>query len=105
MIHDISPSGTVRLATLDGEHMLNWMSSCRMKKYHAELTPDMLKRINATKEHQECTNKIKKEALEESRKRAKKHKNQAIKINTKIPRICQLNSDSDDDSGILRPYI
>ena len=32
VIHDISTSGAVRLATLDGEQMLNWMSGCRIKE-------------------------------------------------------------------------
>ena len=49
VIHDISTSGAIRLATLDGEQMLNWMSGCRLKKYHETLTPDMLERIHAAK--------------------------------------------------------
>ena len=31
-IHDISNSGALRLATLDGEQMPNWISGCRVKK-------------------------------------------------------------------------
>ena len=42
IIHDLSASGAVHLATLDGEPMANWISGCRLKKYHETLTPDIL---------------------------------------------------------------
>ena len=51
VIHDISTSGAVRLATLDGEQMINCMSGCCIKKYHETLTPNMIERIHAAKEH------------------------------------------------------
>ena len=34
VIESLSPSGAVWLATLDGEPMANWISGCRLKKYH-----------------------------------------------------------------------
>ena len=34
VIHSLSPSGAVQLATLEGEPMTNWISGCRLKKYH-----------------------------------------------------------------------
>ena len=50
VIHDISTSGALRLATLDGEKMPNWISDCRVKKYLWPLTIDMLERIHKAKE-------------------------------------------------------
>ena len=38
VIHDLSSSGAVHLATLDGEPMTSWISGCRLKKYHESLT-------------------------------------------------------------------
>ena len=74
VIHDISTSGAVRLATLDGEQMLNWMSGCRIKKYHKALTPEMLERIHAAKQRKDKAKTLKEEALRESRERAQKCK-------------------------------
>ena len=49
VIHDISTSGALRLATLDGEQMPNWISGCRVKKYLWPSTIDMLERIHKAK--------------------------------------------------------
>ena len=46
VIHDLSTSGAVHLATLDGEPMSNWISGCRLKKYNEPLTDDILKRLS-----------------------------------------------------------
>ncbi len=50
IIHDLSSSGAVHLATLDGEPMANWISGCRLKKYKEPLTDEILQRLHATKE-------------------------------------------------------
>ena len=34
VIHSISSSGAIKLATVDGEEMPNWISGSRLKKYH-----------------------------------------------------------------------
>ena len=108
IIHDISRSGAVRLATLDGEQMLNWMSGCRIKKYHEALTPNMLERIHAAKQRKEKAETMKAEALKESRERAQKCKKLLQtyrKVDAKFPRICQLQSDSETGGELLKPYI
>ena len=108
VIHDISTSGAVRLATLDGEQMLNWMSGCRIKKYHETLTPNMLERIHAAKQCKEKAKTVKAEALKESRERAQKCKKLLQtyqEVDTKFPRICQLQSDSETGIELLKPYI
>ena len=50
MIHDLSASGAVHLATLDGEPMDNWISGCRVKKYLKPLTLEILEWIHKAKE-------------------------------------------------------
>ena len=65
----------VKLATLDGKLMLNWMSGCRINKYHKTLMPDMLKTIHAIKEHKEHNEQVMEETLKESRERTSKQKN------------------------------
>ena len=49
VIHSISSSGAIKLATIDGEEMPNWISGCRLKKYYLPLTPNMLERAHAAK--------------------------------------------------------
>ena len=49
VIHQLSASGAVQLATLDGEPMANWISGCRVKKYHEPLTPEILQRLHNAK--------------------------------------------------------
>ena len=38
VISRISSSGAVKLSTLDGEEMANWISGCQIKKYNTPLT-------------------------------------------------------------------
>lgn len=72
VIHDLSNSGAVHLTTLDGEPMANWISGCRLKKFHEPLTTDILKRLRAAKERKQRKEDIKHEAQEESKERANK---------------------------------
>ena len=50
VIDSLSPSGAVRLATLDGDLMANWISGCRLKKYHLPLTPEIRMHMHQAKE-------------------------------------------------------
>lgn len=62
------------LATLDGEPMANWISGCRLKKYHEPLTPDLLERLHAPKQHKQRREDIKSTAQAEAKARALKLK-------------------------------
>ena len=62
VVHDISTSGAIKLATLYREHMLNWMSGCCMRKYHKPLMPKMIEIIHKVRECQERVDKINQEA-------------------------------------------
>ncbi|MCO5570501.1 hypothetical protein L7F22_024223 [Adiantum nelumboides] len=74
VIHDISLSGAIKLATLEGEEMLNWISGCRLKKYHLPLSTEMLAKIHSAKERKNKLNEIKAKAREEARIRILKRK-------------------------------
>ena len=56
VVHDISTSGALRLATLEGEQMPTWISGCRVKKYLAPLTMEILKRLHQAKERKNKAN-------------------------------------------------
>ena len=74
MVEEISLSGAVKLSTLDGEIMFNWISGCRIKKYHLPLTNDMVEHMHATKNKKEAIEQQKEEAQAEATKRIKKIK-------------------------------
>ncbi|MCO5582245.1 hypothetical protein L7F22_036137 [Adiantum nelumboides] len=74
VIQDISPSEAIKLATLEGEEKLNWISGCRLKKYQLPLTTDMLAKIHGAKEQKNKLKEIKAEAQEEARVRILKRK-------------------------------
>ena len=56
VIQDISTSGSLPLATLDGEKMPNWISGYRVKKYLEPLTLEMLEKFHENKEHKRVEN-------------------------------------------------
>ncbi|MCO5605938.1 hypothetical protein L7F22_060124 [Adiantum nelumboides] len=74
VIHDISSSGAIKFATLEGEEMLNWISGCRLKKYHLPLTTEMLAKIHSAKERKNKLKETKAQAQEEARIRILKRK-------------------------------
>lgn len=59
LIHDLSSSGAVHLATLDGVPMANWIIGCIFKKYKEPLIDEILKRLHATKERKQNHEKMK----------------------------------------------
>ena len=76
VIEEISSSGAVKLLTLDGETISNWISGCQIKKYELPLTNDMLEHMHATKNRKEIAKMQKVEAQaksKESIQRIEKH--------------------------------
>ena len=53
VVEEILAGGAVKLSTLDGEIMSNWISGCRLKKYQLPLTNEMLERMHAAKNRKE----------------------------------------------------
>ena len=84
VIHNLSSSGAVQLATLDGEPMSSWISGCRLKKYKELMTEEILQRLHATKERKNQQELIKKKAQEEARERATKLRKQWATAQKKI---------------------
>ena len=80
LIHDLSPSGAVHLATLDGVPMANWISVCRLKKYKEPLTEEILKKLHATKERKKKHQNMKSAAQKEAKERAAKLRKQRTRI-------------------------
>ncbi|RYA70906.1 hypothetical protein DD595_25390, partial [Enterobacter cloacae complex sp. 4DZ3-17B2] len=74
VIKDLSPSGAVKLATLDGEEMPNWISGCRVKKYLLPLTQDLLLKIHQEKLRVQKKKKIVEEAKAEAKERMEKRR-------------------------------
>ncbi|MCO5607683.1 hypothetical protein L7F22_061881 [Adiantum nelumboides] len=74
VIEDVFPSGAVKLSTLDGEPMANWISGCRLKKYHLPLTHELLERMHAAKQRKIKRQQIIDEAQEEAKIRVLKRK-------------------------------
>ena len=54
--------------------MSNWISGCRLKKYHLPLTNEMLERMHAAKNRKEAAALQKQEAQDKARERIKKIK-------------------------------
>ena len=83
LIHNLSPSGAVHLATLDGVPMANWISGCRLKKYKEPLTKEILKKLHATKERKRKHENMKSAAQKEAKERAAKLRKQRGGIQNK----------------------
>ena len=62
VIEEISSRGAVKLSTIDGEIMSNWICGYCIKKYHFPLTNDMLERMHAAKNMIEAVKQQKEEA-------------------------------------------
>ena len=77
VIVNTSSSGALKLATLDGEEMPNWISGCRVKKYFEPLTTEMLQRMHAAKGRALNKKKMIEDAQRESKKK-KKHPRAAM---------------------------
>ena len=74
VIHSLSPSGAVKLATLGGEPMANWISGCRLKKYDLPLTKQMLDDLHLAKTNKQQKEDRKIHAQEEARIQREKRK-------------------------------
>ena len=62
VINSISPSGLVRLETLDGEPMANYINGSWLRVYNEPLTMEMLNRLHAAKNKKEAHQRMVQEA-------------------------------------------
>ena len=70
VISELQSSGAVRLETLDGEQMPNFINGSRIKKYEEPLTEDILLRLHSARTLKEGQALLKKQAQDEARARA-----------------------------------
>ena len=54
VVEEISSNGAIKLSTLNGESLLNWISGCCIKKYELPLTNDMLEQMHAARNKKEA---------------------------------------------------
>ena len=66
MILGLSSSGAVKLSTLDGKEMANWISGCQIKKYNTPLTTLELECLHKARWRQEKQKLVAKMAQEEA---------------------------------------
>ncbi len=93
VIHNLSTSGVVHLETLEGERMANWISGCRLKKYHETLTPELLERLHAAKARKQNKQLEKQQAQAEAKERVlkfrrKRNIGEHVTISNKKLKIC-----------------
>ena len=71
VFNELSPSGVVRLETLDGEPMANYINGSRLKLYHEPLTQEILDRMHAAKTQTTQAELLKQKAKKEANERAR----------------------------------
>ena len=70
----LSASGAVKLSTLEGEEMPNWISEYRLKKYYTPLTKEQMKTLHEAKWRKQNNQWKAKLAREEARQRERNEK-------------------------------
>ena len=103
IIHNLSSSGAVQLATLDGEPMSSWISGCQLKKYKEPMTYEILQRLHATKERNKQQEQIKEQAQKEAQERAAKLRKQWA--TTQRRTAIQVLKETKQNSNTLKPYV
>ena len=68
VMNTITPSGSVRLETLDGEPMANYINGSRLHVYNEQLTMDMLNKLHAAKNKKEAHQRMVQEAQDKAKK-------------------------------------
>ena len=101
LIHSISSSGAIKLATLDGQEMPNGISGCRLKKYYLPLTQDILDRTHAARQRKQKAEQQIQQAQTEAKERAAKRKQMLEEFRqNKLARQCQLTTIAEDEDLI-----
>ena len=89
IVEEMSLSGAVKLSTLDGEIMSNWISNwisgCQIKKYELPLKNGMLEQMHAAKNRIKAIKIQKVEAQAEAKERIQRIKQRQAIIATILP--------------------
>ena len=97
MINAITNGGAVRLETLDGQQMANFINGSRLRRYQEPLTEDILARLHAAKNEKERKAQMIEEAQAEAKLRAQRNRERRRYINC----ITTSSVDVDYDPPIL----
>ena len=91
VINTITSGGAIRLETLDGHQMANFINGSRLRRYHEPLTEEILARLHAAKNEKERQAQLIAEAQMEAKLRAQKNRERRRYIN------CITTSCKEDD--------
>ena len=105
VISKLSPNGAVKLETLEGEEMPNWLSGCRIKKYHEPLTNQQLKTLHKAKWRKETKELTIKLAQEESKQRALKLKQRKEQMQTRVFKLQTTSPEKERLNDLPKPII
>ena len=97
MINTITNGGAVRLETLDGQQMANFINGSRLRRYQEPLTEEILARLHAAKNEKERKEQLIAEAQAEAKLRAQKNRERRRYINC----ITTTSGEDDYDPPIL----
>ena len=97
VINTITNGGAVRLETLDGESMANFINGSRLRRYNEPLTDELLARLHAAQNEKERKAQMIAEAQAEAKARAQKNRERRRHIQC----ITTSSHDDDDDPPIL----
>ena len=91
----LTSSGAVRLETLEGVQMPNFINGSHLRKYEEPLTEEMLQQLHVAKTHKEGQAQLKAQAQEEARERRKQIKacQQAQILAISTPRVEESNKE------------
>ena len=100
VINELTSSGAVRLETLDGAQMPNFINGSRLKKYEEPLTEYMLQQLHQAKTYKEGQQRLKELAEQEARKRRQRMKtrHQANVLSLSV------NGDDEGDDFSVQPF-
>ncbi len=74
VVSELTTSGAVRLETLDGAQMPNFINGSRLRRYELPLTKEMLYRLHRVKTYKQGQKELKDQAQKEARERRHKIK-------------------------------
>ena len=98
VISELSTSGAVRLETLDGELMTNYINGSHFKHYEEPLTEEMLNRLHAAKSRKQGVEDLRRQAKEEAQERIAQMKQR------RAARIMTLSTGEELNENYVEPF-
>ena len=99
MVSELTSSGAVRLETLDGAQMPNFINGSRLKKYEEPLTKEMLQQLHQAKTYKEGQTQLKEQAQREAQERR-----QMMKSWRHANIMALFEHGNEDDESTVKPF-